>query len=58
MKTAMPEWINHTHASYVLVAYLIAAVALIGLAASTWRSYRQRQREWAELSKPRPNDVR
>ncbi len=53
----MPSWINAPHADYVLAAYTAAALALIGLAVSSWREQRKRAKEWAELSRTRTDDA-
>jgi len=46
----MPHWYENTHADYVIAAYAIAAFALIGLAALSWRAYRDRVQEWHKIS--------
>ena len=50
MNAFMINWLDHPHADFVLAAYGIAAVALIGLAVVSWRAYRCRAREWQKLS--------
>jgi heme exporter protein CcmD len=45
----MPEWIHNPHAGFVLAAYAIASVALIGLALLSWREHAARQAEWKKL---------
>jgi heme exporter protein CcmD len=45
----MPQWIHNSHAGYVLAAYAVAAIALIGLALVSWCDYRCRVKEWKNL---------
>ena len=46
----MLDWIANSQAGYVLAAYGIAAVALIGLALASWREFRRLAKEWRALS--------
>jgi len=57
MHAIMPDWIHNTHACYVLAAYAVAAVALIGLAGVSVCAYRKRLKEWRVLSEQSGNDL-
>ena len=47
----MPDWFNNPHADYVLAAYGLAAVALLGLLiASLLKAHRVRK-AWQKLQK-------
>jgi len=50
MNGRMPEWIHNTHAGYVLAAYAVAAVALIGLLAWSLCEHRAAAKEWRKLN--------
>ena len=45
----MLDWIHNSHAGFVLAAYGVAAVALIGLALASWRDYACRARQLKKL---------
>jgi heme exporter protein CcmD len=45
----MPNWINNPHADYVLAAYAIACMALVGTLLSSWCSYRKQSKKWQNL---------
>jgi heme exporter protein CcmD len=53
----MTEWIHNTHASYVLAAYAVALVALVGLAITTICDYRRHLKEWQSMSQDRADEV-
>ncbi len=54
---ALPEWMTHNRADYVIAAYMVAALGLVGIGLASWCAYRMRAREWAKLT-VRADDVR
>jgi heme exporter protein CcmD len=47
----MPAWITNPHAAYVLAAYAVAAVGLIGLLIVSVLAARKADKAWRKLSK-------
>jgi DMSO/TMAO reductase YedYZ heme-binding membrane subunit len=53
----MPDWINNTHANYVLAAYAIALLILLGLALVSWRAWQCHTKEWHRIIQNDENDT-
>ncbi len=46
----MPDWITNTHAGFVLAAYAVAAVLLMGVGVMSWCAYRRAAKQWRDLN--------
>jgi len=53
----MPDWIDHPHTSYVLAAYGVAAVMLLGLLLASLRDSHSCQAEWKKLRTQGPGSA-
>lgn len=53
----MPDWINNTHADFVIAAYATAFVALMGLMLASFCEYKRRVKEWQSLPARRPDET-
>jgi heme exporter protein CcmD len=53
MLFVMIDWLQNPHANYVVGAYGVALVALLGFALASWRAARVQDRKWLKLQQGR-----
>ncbi len=51
MGNAMPDWLQNSHADYVMAAYGIAVVALIALGIASLLDANRAKKQWQKLQK-------
>ena len=49
----MIDWLQNPHADYVIAAYDVAIIGLMGLLIASYRAWRRKQREWHKLQQKR-----